>query len=337
MLDQSSKQPDTLLPEAFPACPAEKVDDAALAALKEALDAATAELGDLSSRAEALRPDPARKPTAAARAERDKALQRRAALAGRRAERHAALSSSSTDEARELARIRLDNLAWEDRAEAERLAALDARIALEGRRVNCDAVALKAAEARRELARRTLDRMRGRFQVLAERKRSDLQRTANVAEAVRSGDKLEQYEARRTAELLRLQARIVAEEKSLTADTGPSADEQKRLAERTVKDRDAIKKIVEEGRGGGLVALRLKNDYRRILAERDLVANGVLPKAEEQLTLNENLLTEAELVLLNDSRDDRVELDSLLESLPRARHDDARRASIKSRPGTASC
>ena len=325
MLDQSAKQPDALLPEAF-RTPAAKVDDAALAAMKEAIDAATSEIGELASRAETLRPDPGETdrrgpggpgqgPSAPGRPGRPPRRAARRALVG-------------VDRGPRAGGIRLENLVWEDRAEAERVAELDARIALEARRVDCDAVALKAAEARRDLARRTLDRMRGRFQVLAERKRSDLQRAANAAqsEAGRSGDKLEQYKARRTAELLRLQARIVTEEKSLTADTGPSADEQKRLADRAVKDRDAIKKIVEEGRGGGLVALRLKNDYRRIMAERDLVADGVLPKAEEQLTLNENLLTEAELVLLNDSRDDRVELDSLLESLPRARHDDARRA-----------
>src|SRR5262249_42665678 len=148
--------PDVLLPATFRNLPA-RVSEPARAEMKEAIDAATGDLKDWSTKLEALRAEQAKataSPTAALRAARDKAFQRLAAVKARNLER-AAAAEAKTPEARALAREKRLNAAWEARAEAENLRAQEALIALEARRADLPALNAQVLDAHARLARKT--------------------------------------------------------------------------------------------------------------------------------------------------------------------------------------
>jgi potassium efflux system protein len=113
-------------------------------------------------------------------------------------------------------------------------------------------------------------------------------------------------------------------ENYLATDPPPSLDEQRRLADEAVKDFTTVKHLLDDGNVSHLDALRLNNDFRRIGLERPRIVANELARSASRLTLAENALNAVELELVYDQRDDRFELDALLERLPKARRDEAR-------------
>ena len=131
--------------------------------------------------------------------------------------------------------------------------------------------------------------------------------------ARQADDPLEQYRARRRAELLELEARVVKNEQTLAAGTHPALEEQRALADRAEADFEQIKHLLADGDVSRLDALRLNNDFRRIGPERDRILRNELTSIETQLQYYENILTSVELELIEDSMADQVEHDAVLE------------------------
>ena len=296
--------------------------------MKEAIDSARNELKERSAELESLRAEGTRALTAqvaALRAERDKVHQGFVALTARRGEREAAVAAANSPEARDLARDRLANFDWEARVEAERLAALEAKIALAGKRIDLGTLQVQARAARVQLAKKVLERMEDRYSALAERQRSDLKRAVAKEEtrAAHSDDPLERRRAKRTAELLDLESQVVAYEKAYATSGGVSLQEQTALADAAEAGYAQLRKMVDDGNVSPLDALRLKNDFRRIGPERAQIVRTDLAASDAELIAYENALTDAEIDLVNDSRDDRFDRESLLEQLPEARRAEA--------------
>jgi potassium efflux system protein len=331
LLDQAAKDPQALLPSAFRgASPGAPLSDAARAEMKDALDAAKNDLKDWTTRLEKLRAESAGKPgnaTATLRAERDKIFQRVATLKTRNAERTAAVDSAKTREEAELARERLVNFEWESRVEDERLQVQEALMALEAKRAELAVLNLQVFEAHALLATKALERMQTRYRAVTDRQERDLQRKAATEQkrAASSDDPLERYRARRSAELLELEAQVLKDENALATSPFPSLEEQKRLADRADADFASIKHLLDDGKVSHLDALRLNNDFRRIGPERARIKARELTAAAAQLTFYEGALSRVELDLINDSRIDRLEHESLLELLPKMRHAEAMR------------
>ena len=337
VLEQAGKSPDALLPEAFRAAEKDRsvkkeADarrlEARIGEMKEAIDSARAELKDQTTRLEALRAEGSRTLTAEAatlRADRDKVFQALAGLNAQRGERSAALASMAAGEGRDLTRERFSNLEWQARVEAEKLAAIEAKSTLIGRRIGLSATQAEVHEARVRLARTMAERMEARFNAQADRQRIALKQ-AEVQEKTRAAnlvDPLEKRRAQRTAQLLELESQVVAFEKAYTTTSGVSIQAQAALKDRAVTDFEELKKLLDDGTVSPLDALRLKNDFRRIGPERAQVVRTDLAASEAELTRYENALTDAEIDLVNDSRDDRFDRESLLEQLPEARRAEA--------------
>jgi len=337
LLEQAAKSPDSLLPEVFQAqaqaqaqAPGAGIapSEARLGEMKEAIDAARNELKDRAAELETLRADGTRTLTsqvAKERAERDKVHQEFVALTSRRGERSAAIASASSVEARDLARDRLINFDWEARVVAERLAAVEARISLAGRRLDLGTIQAQARSARVQLAKGVLERMENRYSAVAERQRSELKRAVAKEEtrAAESDDPLERRRARRTAELLDLESQVVAYEKAYATAGVVSLGEQTSLADEAEGGYAQLRKMVDDGNVSPLDALRLKNDFRRIAPERAQIVRTDLAASNAELIGYENALTDAEIDLVNDSRDDRYDRESLLEQVPEARRAEA--------------
>ena len=333
LLEQAGKAPDALLPEVFRAVEKEKAGDpkrpeGRLAEMKEAIDSARNDLKDQSAQLETLRAEGSRTlaaQIAAMRAERDKVFQGLAGLTAQRGEGMAGDGSSASGEAREVARERLANLEWQARTETERLATLEARITLDTRRIDLGTLQIQARVARVQLARKLADRMDARYEALAERRRNDLKQAVAKEEtrAAASNDPLERRRAQRTAQLLELESQVVAYEKTYATAGGASIQKQSELKDRAVTEFAELKKLLDDGSVSPLDALRLKNDFRRIAPERAQVVRTDLAATEAELTHFENALTDAEIDLVNDDRDDRFDRESLLEQLPAARRGEA--------------
>ena len=318
-LDQSIKAPNGLLPEAFQGTP-EGLKPAAQAEMKEAIDATQAELKELTQQASDL-VDPTRRPggiLATLRAERDKLHQICATLPARRAERATALEDAKAPEPRELARERLTSFDWEARVEEERLRVKEIQIALETREVAVCETRIALIEVRRELARHTLEAMQSRYRELVRLQQSGLEQHVAHEEgrAAREIDPIRRYQARRNAEMLALEARVLGDEQALSAGQGPSAEDQTNLADQAEKDFEHWKQLVEDGRSQALVALRLKNDYRRLPIERDALTRLELAAANAEMTRCEQELTDVELELIGDAREDRFVVEAILEAVP---------------------
>ncbi len=88
-------------------------------------------------------------------------------------------------------------------------------------------------------------------------------------------DPLEIFRARRTAELLALEALVVKSEQALVISPRPSYEEQKTLADRADFDFANIKELLEDGNVSRLDAIRLNNEFRRI-------GPGTRPAAQER-------------------------------------------------------
>ena len=336
LLDQSGRSPDAFLPESFQAVEKDKdkeaeakILEARLGEMKEAIESARVELKEQSAQLEILRTEGSRSlaaQVAALRAERDKVFQGVAALTSRRGEKPPGPASSGLGEARDLARERLANLDWEARVEVERLVVVEAKIALATRRLDLGTIQLQAKAARVQLAKRLAERMEARYAALAERQRIDLKQAVAKEEtrAAQSNDPLERRKARRTADLLELESQVIAYEKAYATNSGVSLQEQNTLADKAVTEFAELKKLLDDGTVSPLDALRLKNEFRRIAPDRAQIVRTDLAASERELTTFENALNDAEIDLVNDSRDDRFDLESLLEQLPPKRRGEAK-------------
>jgi len=336
LLDQSSKSPDALLPEVFRATDKDKEKaadprrpDARLAEMKEAIDSIRAEFKDQSAELESLRVKGSQALTteiSGLRADRDKVFQGLAALNARRGERKAELASVGSGEARDHAREKLVNLDWQARVESEKLAGLEAKIALDTRRIDLGTRRIQVKAARVRLARQLTERMEARYAALTDRQRVVLKQAVQKEEtrAAQSADPLDRRRAQRTAQLLELESQVLAYEKVYATNSGVSIQEQASLKDKTVTDFEELKKLLDDGSVSPLDALRLKNDFRRIGPERAQIVRTDLAQSEAELTTYENALTDAEIDLVNDSRDDRFDLESLLEQLPANRRGEAK-------------
>jgi potassium efflux system protein len=330
LLERALKEPDVLLPDSFRNLASEKAipTEAKLGELKEAIDAARAEYKDRAAELESLRGAATKTlaaEVAAARLERDKVHQDIAALGTRREERSAALNSASTSEARELARERLSNFEWEARIDAERLAGLEARIGLDERLIELATLKTQAKAVHAQVSRKTLDRMELAYAALSDRKRNELaiDQVREQAKARDLVDPLAKFRAKRTAELLELEEQVVAYEKASATTNGQSIQDFTARADSAVEAFVGLKKLISDGEVSPLDVLRLKNEYRRVSPERDEVARTDLSATEAQLITYSNALADAEIDLVNDRRDDRLDREALLEVIPAPRRGEA--------------
>ncbi|MDX2037464.1 MAG: hypothetical protein SFX72_12500 [Isosphaeraceae bacterium] len=329
VIEAAAGDPRGLLPERFRAG-STPTGDAALAELSEAIETARAELKERSDEVEKLRGKPGRPASAgiaALRSERDKAAQRVASLPARRTEREKALAEATNTDARDLARDRLIAFAWEARAEERRLEAIEARIKLEQKRTDVAGITLQARELQARVAKLTLEQLQTRYRSVSDSRESNLQRAAahEADRAHRSEDALERFKAGQQARILELEAELTGDERSLAANPKISLLEQTQLADRAAAELADLQALLEDDKVSSLDALQLNNDFRRVLRERSLIQRRELADAAAILAHYENELTELELELLSDARDDRFELENLLTLLPEERHDDARK------------
>jgi hypothetical protein len=328
LLDQAAKDPDAPLPDLFRAASSGSIE-ARLAEIKEAIDAARKEVKDRTAELEALRAEASRAANgdnAALRARRDKLHQDLSTLTARRGEREEAVAKATSPEARDLAAERLANFEWEARAVAERLDAQEARIALAARKLDLSTLFLQASGTRVRLSKKILERMEWHYSTIAEAQRKALDRAVaqEQSRAALANDPVLRHRARKNADLLELESQVVAYEKASAAtDGGLSLQEQKALADAAEEAFAKLKKMLEDDTLSPLEVLRLKNEYRRIGPERDRVTRTDLVASTAELTMYENALSDAEVDLVNDSRDDRFEADSLLEKIEPARRPEA--------------
>jgi potassium efflux system protein len=169
--------------------------------------------------------------------------------------------------------------------------------------------------------------MQQRFSAAAAQQERLLQEKAAAEErmARRSDDPLERFRARRRADLLDLEAKVVKHEEMLATSPVPSLEEQSSLADHAATDFTRVKALLDDGRVSRLDAIRLNNDFRRIGPERDRLLRNEMAVAEARLQYYEDALTGVEIELLQDSLHDRFELELLKEGLPSARWADGER------------
>ena len=319
LLEQSARDPESLLPPSF-RVPAKGVTEAALSAMKEAIEAARGELREAGSRMGKLRSEAASappNPLALINAERDKLQKRAAALKAKQGDYEAAAAEAQTPEARDLAGERLVNFEWEKRLLDARLRVQEARLALQPKRAELTRLYRQAAEAQIQVSKRILQQMQARYRVLSETQERDLKTLAAAEQdrAARADDPLERYRARRTAEMHELHAKVLRDEKILTTSPSPSKGEQQALADRAIENLAKVKKMIEDGQISRLDALRLNNDFRRIGPEKERIIRNELTTVTNWLNYYEGALSNAETDLINVARDDRFERDSLRETL----------------------
>jgi len=326
-LDRSAKNSTILLPDTFRGR-IDKISTDTLSEMKQAIETAKEELQKATADLDDFRSNPERNASNALadlRAERDRMHQKCTTFETLRAEREAAVTKADSAEAREMASERLINFDWESRVETERLRTKEAEIELRTKLSALDEPELQLREARRELAKRALDAIQSRFQQVVDRQQTELKQ-AVAHEQVRAeaaSDPLERYRAFRNAELLELKALALKDEQTLSISPAMSLETQTELADRAERDFASLQQFVKESRSSALVALRLKNDYRRVWIERSQVARNELDRATNEITRWDNALTAVELDIVSDSRDERYVLDRLLDALPLARRPDA--------------
>lgn len=320
LLARSAEAPDALLPDAFYPGDPQAAGKVVLDDLKRAIDEARLEVRDHTTKLDELRRGSGRAGTrrlAGLRNQRDAAQQRQAALAARPALSNQGQAPPDS-EARELDRQRQINANWEARAAAERLGALEAMIAREVRVTDSTTLALNAQESRLSVADARLRRMQECYLAHVKSRQTDLQKAAAVAKAEsdRAVDPVDRHRALRNAQLLVLEAAVIKHEHALSASTNATLLDQINRADRAVANLADLRQVVADDRPSALVAARLKNDFRRIEAERESVAREELPRETALLAGLVDALTEAQLDLADEARDGRFELDAFLETLP---------------------
>jgi potassium efflux system protein len=323
---QLAEPVERLLPASFKAASGQ-LTDALRGELKETIETVGSQLRDAQNKVEAARAEQgsAGGKQAVLRAERDKLFQRAANSTARVREREDALGAARTAEARSLAQERLTNLRMEARVDALRLQVVEAKLAREAKLGAIRELDRQRFEARSRLTRNLLELMQARFLELAESRSRDLEEASARQEnkARQSDDPLVRYRARRTADLLDLEAMIIKHEQALATKTHPALEEERTLADRAEADFAEIKQLLADGNVSRLDALRLNNDFRRIGPERDRLLRNELATIEAQLQFYENILTNVELELIEGSMADQIEHDAVMERLPAQRHGEA--------------
>jgi potassium efflux system protein len=327
LLTQAAKTPDVLLPEAFRASTAGG-KSSVNAEMKGAIEAATGELKECKAKLETLRTEVSNweNQQNARRSERDRLFQVVVAMkthGPERVEPGAAATTSASSQG--LAHGRLVNAAWKSRVAAMRLQAMEARIALEAKLAGVREVSVQVGQAQVQVAEKALELMQSRYSAAAERQERLLKARAADEEnrAEHSRDPLEQFRARRRADLLALEATVIKHEEALATSPPPSLDEQTGLADRAAFDFARVKELLDDGRVSRLDAIRLNNDFRRIGPERERLLRNEMAVAEARLQFYEDTLTSVEIELLQDSLHDRYELDLLKERIAATRFKEA--------------
>jgi potassium efflux system protein len=333
LLEESSKKPAVLIPQAL-RDPGPIVTDAYMTELKEAIDEERNDLKQWGEKLEKLKsdsPSAIAARVAALRAERDKTHQKLATLRARPVERDGPAKGGKSQNDRTLQLEREINAQWKVRVEEERLSGLEAEVAFQIKRAKSIVVQLQRAEGRQALANRTLALMRERYEAESNRKEAALKRAAAAEEqkAAKMADPIEHYRAKRSADMLEIEAQITKYQKELATAPSPSLDDARRLADEADNDFAEIKKLLDDNRVSHLDALRLNNDFRRIGPKREAIIKSELARAIVNLAEYENALSAVEIALISDTRDDRLEYEALLERLDKARHAEAEKVCIE--------
>ena len=322
----ASKDRKTLVPPSFRNLPA-NVPESTRNEIKEAISNAEAELKETSAKFEEIRSQSSSSKgkgdnAAAIRAGRDKQIQKIAGLKAKIQEREKAVVEAINPETREPAREKLLNARWELTVESERLKAMDANLSLIARRATVTELTLRGLEAHVSIATQSLQVLKNLHRTLSVREEQSLQQAAVIekSRADKVEDPLERYRAKRSAELLELQATVLADENALTLNPPPTFDEQHMLAIHAETDLSNVKHLLDDGRVSHLDALRLNNDFRRIGIERERIEKSEMARTASRLANAENALSRVEIEIVYDGRDDRFELDNLLERLPKPLH-----------------
>jgi potassium efflux system protein len=325
---QSSQSPQNLLPAAL-STNRESKTQSTLGEIKEAIERAKHELKSAQAKLEAGRSERSKTKTqeVALRAERDRLYQRVATLKALSLERETNVTAAKSEAARHLARDRLTNMKMESRLEALRLQVVEARLAQAPKIAELNELNHHILEAQTQISRKLLDHLERRYQELGEIQENELKRAAAAEEskAKKTDNPLERYRGRRLSELLDLEVKVIKNEQTLATSTHPTLEEARSLADRAANDFAQIKQLLDDGNVSRLDALRLNNDFRRIGPERDRLLKNELGTIEAQLQFYENMLTEVELELIEESVADQVEHEAVLERLPVDRHDAARK------------
>jgi potassium efflux system protein len=316
MLTQTDRNPASLLPPSFlkhsGTAPA-----ALVAEMKDAIEATAHDLAEWKTKAETLKSAKAEREANKKKsaAERDKAFQLVTALKARDGEFEQAVSEAQNPDQGQLARDLRLNYQWQVRVESLRLQVLESQIALEAKLADCREVEAHVCLAHIRLDERALEQMRMRYSTETEKQEGDLARAA-AAEKSKAGwsaDPIERFRARRTAELLELEAQVLKFEQSLTASPAPSLEEQQELADRADKDFARIKALLDDGRVSRLDAIRLNNEFRLIGPEREKLVRNEMAIVETRLQFFEDALTNVEIELLQNSLHSRYEHEFLQE------------------------
>jgi hypothetical protein len=324
LLTQAATNPEVLLPQAFRAS-ATGAKPSVNAEMKGAIETATGEVKESKAKLETLRTEVMNweGQQNARRAERDRLFQAVVAMKAPgpdRAESPAGAATASATSQR-LAHERQVNAGWKARVVAMRLQALEAQIALEAKLAGVRELSVQVGLAQVQVAEKTLELMQSRYSAAAEQEERILKAKAAAEEntARRSDDPLERFRARRQADLLDLEAKVIKHEEALATSPPPSLVEQTSLADRAVRDFAGVKELLDDGRVSRLDAIRLNNDFRRIGPERDRLLRNEMAPAEVWLQYYEDALTGVEIELLQDSVHDRYELELLKDRLPPGR------------------
>jgi len=323
---QLAQPPQSLLPPVFLGS-ATETSKTALEEMKDAIETAQGDLNEWQAKFESARAELAKAGSKqnALRTQRDQMYQQVATLKAPHQERETATSVAKNPQLRLLAQERLTNTKLAARVAALRLKIAETKLALELALADVRELSQHVLEAHMQVSRKVLDQMQLRYREAAELQQRALKQAAATQESMarQAGDPLEQYRARRRAEILELEARVVKNEQALAAGTDLALEEQHALADRAAADFVQIKQLLDDGNVSRLDALRLNNDFRRIGPERDRILRNELTSIETQLQYYENTLTSVELELIEDSLAVQVEHDAVLERLAPQRHSQA--------------
>jgi hypothetical protein len=320
-LTESVARPETLLPPPYRALPAGGSPRLS-SEMKDALEAAIKELKEWNTRLESLRTEVVNWEGLqnTRRTERDKLFQRVTSLKARGPDRDA-ITASTTNRSRQLAQERQVNLEWQSRVEVLRLQAVEAELALEAKLTGVRELNLQVCHAQIQVLEKSLGLMQQRYRASAEQQESELKAKAALEEntARESEDVLERFRAHRLADLLELEAQVIKNEQAEVTSSPPTLDEESRRADHAEADFARIKALLDDGRVSRLDAIRLTNDFRRIGPERERLLHHEMAIVETRLQFYEDVLTDIEIELLQDSPHDRFEHDLLRERLPPSR------------------
>lgn len=330
LLESGAKSPRSLLPQNFQKIPA-KITDAVLNDLREGVEDAKKEVDQRLKDVEAARKkreESGPEVVARFRSERDKIHQRISTLIPRRKDREDALAAAKSDAERELARERLTNFDWEAQVEKERLLAKEAQIALDGKKVEESLANVLLRSSQSKQAQQVLAVTQKEYASVVEKQSRELQKEVaqEKEKAAKADDPIAKFKARRKAELLDLETKVLAYKKELSATPKISLEEQNKLANRAEEEFGQLKARLDDGDTSRLDLLRMNNDLRRIGPEKDAIERTELEQILAELNNYETLLTDAELELANDDRDDRLEHEAILEQLPKDRRAEATEA-----------